>query len=38
MQRFNRSLRTGALETGTEFDSSAWAKIEAGYTERRAGG
>ena len=37
MQRFNRSLRKVALETGTEFDSSAWAKIEAGYAEPRAG-
>lgn len=37
MQRFNRSLRKVALETGTEFDSSAWAKVEAGYAEPRAG-
>jgi 3-deoxy-D-manno-octulosonic acid kinase len=31
MERFNRSLRKVALETGTEFDSAAWAEIEAGY-------
>jgi 3-deoxy-D-manno-octulosonic acid kinase len=36
MERFNRSLRKVALETGTEFDSSGWAKVEAGYAERRA--
>jgi 3-deoxy-D-manno-octulosonic acid kinase len=35
MQRFTRSLRKVALETGTEFDASAWAKIEAGYADRR---
>ncbi len=35
MQRFNRSLRKVALETGTEFDSSSWAEIEAGYGDRR---
>lgn len=35
MQRFNRSLRKVALETGTEFDSSSWAEIEAGYADRR---
>jgi 3-deoxy-D-manno-octulosonic acid kinase len=34
MQRFNRSLRKVALETGTEFDVSAWAEIEAGYADR----
>jgi len=31
MDRFNRSLRKVALETGTEFDAGAWAEIEAGY-------
>jgi 3-deoxy-D-manno-octulosonic acid kinase len=31
MERFNRSLRKVALETGTEFDAGAWAKIVAGY-------
>jgi hypothetical protein len=31
MERFNRSLRKVALETGTEFDGGAWAEIEAGY-------
>jgi 3-deoxy-D-manno-octulosonic acid kinase len=31
VERFNRSLRKVALETGTEFDSAAWAEIEAGY-------
>jgi hypothetical protein len=31
MERFNRSLRKVALETGTEFDSAAWAEIETGY-------
>lgn len=36
MARFNRSLRKVALETGTEFDASAWAKVEAGYAERRS--
>jgi 3-deoxy-D-manno-octulosonic acid kinase len=34
MQRFNRSLRKVALETGTEFDSAAWAEIVAGYGDR----
>jgi 3-deoxy-D-manno-octulosonic acid kinase len=31
MQRFNRSLRKVALETGTDFDAGAWAEVEAGY-------
>lgn len=35
MERFNRSLRKVALETGTEFDAAAWADVEAGYGERR---
>jgi 3-deoxy-D-manno-octulosonic acid kinase len=35
IERFNRSLRKVALETGTEFDTSAWAKIEAGYADGR---
>ena len=38
MQRFNRSLRKVALETGTEFDASAWASVEAGYAERGSAG
>ena len=32
IERFNRSLRKVALETGTEFDSPAWAEVLAGYT------
>lgn len=35
MERFNRSLRKVALETGTEFDAAAWAEVEAGYGEQR---
>lgn len=35
MERFNRSLRKVALETGTEFDAAAWAEVEAGYGEPR---
>jgi 3-deoxy-D-manno-octulosonic acid kinase len=31
MERLKRSLRKVALETGTEFDASAWREIEAGY-------
>jgi 3-deoxy-D-manno-octulosonic acid kinase len=31
VERFNRSLRKVALETGTEFDTEAWAELEAGY-------
>ena len=34
MERFNRSLRKVALETGTQFDPAAWAEIEAGYSAR----
>jgi tRNA A-37 threonylcarbamoyl transferase component Bud32 len=34
MERFNRSLRKVALETGTEFDSAAWAEIVAAYAAR----
>jgi 3-deoxy-D-manno-octulosonic acid kinase len=34
MERFNRSLRKVALETGTDFDPAAWAEIEAGYGKR----
>jgi 3-deoxy-D-manno-octulosonic acid kinase len=33
VERFNRSLRKVALETGTEFDTQAWAEVEAGYAE-----
>jgi 3-deoxy-D-manno-octulosonic acid kinase len=33
LARFNRSLRKVALETGTEFDPSAWAQIETSYAE-----
>jgi hypothetical protein len=35
MERFNRSLRKVALETGTDFDSAAWAEVVAGYGDRR---
>ena len=35
LERFNRSLRKVALETGTEFDAAAWAAVEAAYGERR---
>jgi 3-deoxy-D-manno-octulosonic acid kinase len=31
VERFKRSLRKVALETGTEFDAAAWREIEAGY-------
>ena len=34
VERFNRSLRKVALETGTEFDPAAWAELEAGYAKR----
>lgn len=34
MERFNRSLRKVALETGTEFDAAAWKEVEAGYAGR----
>ncbi len=34
VERFNRSLRKVALETGTEFDAAAWAGVEAGYAQR----
>jgi 3-deoxy-D-manno-octulosonic acid kinase len=37
MERFNRSLRKVALETGTEFDAAAWQEIEVGYSRLRAG-
>jgi len=37
VERLQRSLRKVALETGTEFDPAAWAEIEAGYAEARAG-
>jgi 3-deoxy-D-manno-octulosonic acid kinase len=37
LERFNRSLRKVALETGTEFDAAAWAELTAGYGEPRAG-
>jgi 3-deoxy-D-manno-octulosonic acid kinase len=33
VERLQRSLRKVALETGTEFDSAAWAEIETGYAE-----
>jgi 3-deoxy-D-manno-octulosonic acid kinase len=36
IERFNRSLRKVALETGTEFDAAAWAEVEAGYRELAA--
>ncbi len=31
LERFNRSLRKVALETGTEFDAAAWRELAAGY-------
>jgi 3-deoxy-D-manno-octulosonic acid kinase len=31
MQRFKRSLRKVALETGTQFDEAAWQQVEAAY-------
>jgi tRNA A-37 threonylcarbamoyl transferase component Bud32 len=31
LARFKRSLRKVALETGTEFDESAWAALETAY-------
>jgi 3-deoxy-D-manno-octulosonic acid kinase len=31
LERFNRSLRKVALETGTDFDAGAWANLQAGY-------
>jgi len=31
VERFKRSLRKVALETGTEFDADAWREIEAAY-------
>lgn len=31
LERFNRSLRKVALETGTEFDAAGWLELEAGY-------
>lgn len=34
VERFNRSLRKVALETGTDFDSTAWAEVETGYAKR----
>ena len=34
IERFNRSLRKVALETGTEFDAAAWREVEAGYAGR----
>jgi 3-deoxy-D-manno-octulosonic acid kinase len=36
VERFNRSLRKVALETGTDFDAAAWRELEAGYTQPRA--
>ena len=36
MERFNRSMRKVAVETGTRFDPAAWAEIEAGYAARAA--
>jgi 3-deoxy-D-manno-octulosonic acid kinase len=35
VERFNRSLRKVALETGTDFDAAGWAEVVAGYGERR---
>jgi len=36
IERLKRSLRKVALETGTEFDATAWGEIEAGYAAPRA--
>ena len=36
VERFNRSLRKVALETGTEFDAAAWRELTAGYETARA--
>jgi 3-deoxy-D-manno-octulosonic acid kinase len=36
LQRFKRSLRKVALETGTQFDESAWRSVESAY-ERASG-
>jgi 3-deoxy-D-manno-octulosonic acid kinase len=35
VERFNRSLRKVALETGTEFDAAAWRELTAGYEAPR---
>jgi 3-deoxy-D-manno-octulosonic acid kinase len=35
LERFNRSLRKVALETGTEFDAEAWRELESGYATPR---
>jgi len=35
VDRLQRSLRKVAVETGTEYDPTAWAQIEAGYAEPR---
>jgi 3-deoxy-D-manno-octulosonic acid kinase len=37
LERFNRSLRKVALETGTDFDAATWALLEAGYGDAHAG-
>jgi 3-deoxy-D-manno-octulosonic acid kinase len=34
VERFNRSLRKVALETGTEFDAAAWRELMTGYEAR----
>jgi 3-deoxy-D-manno-octulosonic acid kinase len=34
VQRFKRSLRKVALETGTDFDEDAWREVEAAYARQ----
>lgn len=38
IDRFNRSLRKVALETGTDFDAGAWAELEGGYAAPASAG
>jgi 3-deoxy-D-manno-octulosonic acid kinase len=35
LERFRRSLRKVALETGTEYDAAAWRELEAAYERGR---
>lgn len=37
LERFDRSLRKVALETGTDYDAAVWRELEAGYGAARAG-
>ena len=36
LERFNRSLRKVALETGTDFNPAAWRELEASYADAEA--